>query len=211
MHVQAGHCFLDRAHDREVVVPGEGRVDPALQTHLGRAALPGLLAATHDLLVRHEVRRAAQVCRQLPLRERTEAAAEVTDVRVLDVARDDVRHFVAADLAPELIGGRKDTVALVTPRAEQAHDVLLAELCTSVYRQRVPWDERDSRVLARRPAVLAREPEGIRCAQNRGHYVRVDPLGGDPLWIDRKPRGELEVTAFGAGPEQFELGPGSLR
>src|SRR5580765_6815444 len=141
-------------------------MDSALQTDLGRAALPGLLAAAHDLLVRHEVRRAAQVRRQLPLREGTEPAAEVADVRVLDVARDDVRHRVAADLAPELIGGRKDTVALVSSRAKEAHDFLLAELCTSVDRQRVPRNERDRSVLAWRPAVLAREPERIRCAQN---------------------------------------------
>ena len=177
MHVQAGHRFLDRTDDREVVVACERRMDPALQTDLGRAALPGLLAAAHDLLVRHEVRRAAEVRRQLSLREGTEPAAEVTDVRVLDVARDDVGHLVAADLAPELIGGRKDTVALVPPRAEQANDVLLAELCTSVDRQRVPRDERDPSVLARRPAVLARKPERIGCAQNRRQHVRVDPLG----------------------------------
>src|SRR5580765_2560636 len=113
-------------------------MDSALQADLGRAALPGLLAAAHDLFVRHEVRRAAQVRRQLSLREGAEPAAEVADVRVLDVARDNVGHLVAADLAPELIGGRKNAVALVAPRAEQAHDFLLAELCTSVDRQRVP-------------------------------------------------------------------------
>src|SRR5580765_2666173 len=182
-------------------------MDPALQADLGRAARPGLLAAAHDLLVRHEVRRAAEVRRQLSLREGTEPAAEVADVRVLDVARDDIRHLVAADLAPELICGRKDTVALVPPRAEQAYDFLLAELRTSVDRQRVPWNEGDPSVLARRPEVLAREPKRIRCAQNRRKHVRVNPLGGDPFGIDREPRGELEVAALGGGPEQFELGP----
>src|SRR6185436_16333746 len=121
MHVQAGHRFLDRTHDREVVVAGERRMDPTLQADLSRAALPGLLAAAHDLLMRHEVRRAAQVRRQLSLREGTEPAAEVTDVRVLDVARDDVRHLVTADLAPKLVGGSKDPVALAPPSTKQAH------------------------------------------------------------------------------------------
>src|SRR5204862_2634359 len=117
--------LLDHTHDRDVVVPGEGRMDAALEADLRRAALPRLVAAPHDLLVRHEVRRAAQVRSQLALRERAESAAEVADVRVLDVARDDVGHIVAADLAPEPVGGCENPVALPAPRAEQSHELVL--------------------------------------------------------------------------------------
>ena len=59
VHVQAGNSVFDRPDDGEVVVAGERGMDPALEAHLGRPALPGFLAAPHDLLVRHEVRCAA--------------------------------------------------------------------------------------------------------------------------------------------------------
>src|SRR5439155_27315080 len=108
---------LDRPDDGEVVVAGERGMNAALKAHLGRAALPGFFAAPHDLAVRHEVRRTAQIRGELPFRERTEAAAEVTDVRVLDVARDDIAHLVTAHLAPEPVRGGKHSVAFVTTRA----------------------------------------------------------------------------------------------
>ena len=90
VHVDPRHGVLDRPHDVRVVVARERRMDPALEADLRRAALPRLLGAPNDLLERDEVRRAAQVRRELPLRERAEAAAEVADVRVLDVPGDDV-------------------------------------------------------------------------------------------------------------------------
>ncbi len=101
VHVDLGDFRLDRAHDARVVVAGERGMDPALEADLGRAALPSLPRAADDLLERNEVRRPAQVPRQLPLRERAEAAAEVADVRVLDVPGHDVRDLVAAGLAAE--------------------------------------------------------------------------------------------------------------
>ena len=108
--VQVGQLRADRVHDRGVVVAGERRVDPALEADLGRAAVPRLARPPDDLLVRDEVRRAAQVRRQLPLREGAEAAAEVADVRVLDVPRDDVADLVAADVAAEPVGGGEDAL-----------------------------------------------------------------------------------------------------
>ena len=66
MHVDPGHGRLDRAHDARVVVARERRVDPALEADLGRAALPRLARASHDLLERDEVRRAAQVPASFP-------------------------------------------------------------------------------------------------------------------------------------------------
>ena len=128
VHVDPGHRVTDRAHHARVVVTRERRVDPALQADLGRAALPRLLGSTHDLLERHEIRRPAQVRRELPLRERAEAAAEVADVRVLDVPRDDVGDLVAADLAAKRVGGGADASSLLPARLEEPRDLVLAEL-----------------------------------------------------------------------------------
>ena len=119
VHVDLRHGPLDRPDDVRVVLARERRMDPALQADLRRPALPRLLGAPHDLVERDEVRRAAQVRRELPLRERAEAAAEVADVRVLDVPGHDVGDLVAADLPPKGIGGGADT-RLPPPRAPRA-------------------------------------------------------------------------------------------
>ena len=105
VHVQIGQLALDRLDDLDVVVAGERGVDPALQADLDGAALPRLAAAADDLVERDEVGRAAQVLGQLPLRKGAKAAAEVADVGVVDVARDDVGDLVAVRLAPQLVGG----------------------------------------------------------------------------------------------------------
>ena len=159
----SGTRCLDRGDDLRVVVAGEGRVDAALQAHLGGAALPRLDRAPHDLLHRHEERRPAQVLGELALRERAEAALEVADVRVLDVPGDDVADLVAADLAPEPVGGGEHALALVAARREQPHELVLAELVAcQLERHRVaPDEERHRHGLARRPTVLAREAERV--------------------------------------------------
>src|SRR5205807_822308 len=88
--------------------------------------------------------------------ERAEAAAEVADVRVLDVPRDDVADLVAADLAPQAIGGREDALALLAARAEEPHELALAELVARVERQHAARDhERDAAGLVPRPPVAA--------------------------------------------------------
>ncbi len=161
VHVHLRHRVLDRAHDRLVVVAVERRMDPALQAHLGRAAIPRLDDAARDLVERHEERRPAQVRRELALRERAEAAAEVADVRVLDVARDDVGDVVAAHLAPQPVGGREHALALLAARAEEARDLVLAELVARVERQRVARHERHVDRDRPAPSVLAREAEPV--------------------------------------------------
>ena len=134
---RSGSSVLDRVDDGRVVLAGERRMDPALQADLGRAAVPRLPRAPDDLLVRDEVRRAAQVRRQLPLREGAEAAAEVADVRVLDVPGDDVADLVAADLAPQPVGRGEHALALVAAGAEEPHELVLPQLAGRVDRQRV--------------------------------------------------------------------------
>src|SRR5919197_5716095 len=143
-------------------------MDAALQADLGRAALPRLLAAAHDLLHRDEIGGSAEVPRELALGERTEAAAEVADVRVLDVPRDDVADLVAADFAPESIGGRVDALALRTARLEQSRQLVLPELLPGeAVRRRVTADDEGNRPgLARRPAILAREPHRVSRTQH---------------------------------------------
>ncbi len=128
VHVQVRHLALHRAHDVEVEVAGERRVDAALQADLGRAAVPCLARPAGDLVERHEVRRAAQVLRQAALREGAEAAAEVADVGVVDVPRDDVGDDVAVDLAPHRVGGVEHRAQTRPARAEQGHGRVLVEL-----------------------------------------------------------------------------------
>ena len=62
----------------------------------------------------------AQVRRQLALREGAEAAAEVADVRVVDVPRDDVGDRVAADLAAKRVGRARPRAAGPRPRASKS-------------------------------------------------------------------------------------------
>src|SRR5438552_10409228 len=157
MHVQPRDRVADRAHDGEVVLTGKGRMDPALEAHLRGAARPGLLAAADDLLVRDEVRRAAEIRSELSFRKRAEPAAEVTHVRVLDVAGDDVRDLVAANLSPQPVRSREHALALVAARAKQTHELFLPELGARVDGQSVSRDERNADVLPGRPAVLACE------------------------------------------------------
>ena len=185
--------------DLGVVVAREGRVDPALQAHLGGAALPRLLRAAHDLVHRHEEGRAAQVLGELALRERAEAALEVTDVRVLDVPRHDVGDLVAAHLAPQPIGSSEHPLPLAAAGREQPHDLVPAELLADeLERDRIATDEeRHLDGLAGRPAILAGEAERVRGTAHGGRDGRVDPAVevGDVLGIERQPRGERELRA----------------
>ena len=174
VHVQVGHRVLDRAHDRDVVVAVEGRMDPALEADLGRAALPRLLGAAHDLLVRDEVRRAAQVRRELALRERAEAAAEVADVRVLDVPRHDVGDDVAVHLAPQPRRRRRRRAA--APSRARGRGARSRPRRARRRRRRGSGSRADDERarapgLARRPAVLAREPERVRRAQHARQHA----------------------------------------
>src|SRR5262249_5841637 len=91
--------------DREIRRTGVFRVDAALHTHLGGAALPGLLDPPPDLREIEVVGPAPQILAELALRESAELTAEVADVGVVDVAGYDVADHVAVDLSPEPVGG----------------------------------------------------------------------------------------------------------
>src|SRR5262249_4297565 len=126
--MEAWNGFADRLTDIEVEVAREARVDPALQADLHRAAIPRLTGPADDLVQRHEVRATAEVRGQLAFRERAEPAAEVTDVRVVDVARHDVRDVVARDLLPKAVGGGGDDSRVAATGAEDGDDVVLVEV-----------------------------------------------------------------------------------
>jgi len=146
VYMQLGEHLLDRTANVEVEVAGEPGMDAALQADLGGAAVPGLFAAADDLVERDEVGRPAEVGRQLPLGERAEPAAEVADVRVVDVAGDDVGDRVAADLAAELVGSGDDGREVLAAGAEQLGDVVFVELdLPANLRQSVTDRRRDGR------------------------------------------------------------------
>ncbi len=129
--------------------------------------------APDDLAVRDEVGLAAEVRGELPLREGAEAAAEVADVRVLDVARDDVGDDVAVDLAAQAVGGGEDALALLAAGAEEAHDLLLVELAARPGAAAGRGGRRRAARLglARRPGVLAGEPERVGAAQHARQHA----------------------------------------
>ena len=214
VHVDPGHGVLDRPDDVRVVVAREGRMDPALEADLGRAALPRLLGAPHDLLERDEIRGAAQVRRQLALREGAEAAAEVADVRVLDVPGHDVADLVAADLAAQAVGSSADACGLSPAGFEETRDLVLAEVGPGeLERKRVgAHDERDVTRFARCPCVVAREAARI----GRSSYVRgdlgIDPTLeiGDVLGVERKARSKLDPAACRRLAQSLDLGPRRL-
>ena len=153
-------------------------MDPALEADLGRAALPRLLGAPDDLVQRHQVGGPAEVRRELPLREGAEAAAEVADVRVLDVPGHDVRDLVAARPRAGAGRPRRRPARRSSPRARRRRgELVLAELVAGeLERERVAAErERRRGVDAGRPAPLAREPGRVRRAQHRRQHGRVEP------------------------------------
>ena len=92
VHVHLGHPPLHRARrDRSTPSPGSsGSIPPCMQTSVA-PSVPGLGGAVGDLVERQRV----GVGVGTPLREGAEAAADVADVREVDVPVDDVRHVVA--------------------------------------------------------------------------------------------------------------------
>ena len=123
-----GHGVLHRADDVEVEVAVEGRVDTALQAHLGRPALSRLDGPLGDVVEGEQVRRAPQVQRQRPLGEPAERALEGAHVGVVDVAVHHVGDGVADHVAPDLVGCRRDRGHLGATGAEQGDDLRLADL-----------------------------------------------------------------------------------
>src|SRR5438093_1068067 len=88
---------------------------PNMIVAVDRPAGPGLLGTADDLVERDEVRGPAEVRGEPALREGAEAAAEVADVRVVHVPRDDVGDRVAADLATQVVRRPHDGSESIAP------------------------------------------------------------------------------------------------
>src|SRR3954447_11798341 len=112
MHMHARKGLFDRAADREIGRAGIFRVDAALQADFGGAALPRLLAAPDDLVQVQIVGPAAQILAELAFREGAELAAEITDIRIVNIARNYIGHGVARYCATQTVGGGADLVEI---------------------------------------------------------------------------------------------------
>ena len=156
--------------------------------------------------------RAAQVRRQPALRERAEAAAEVADVRVLDVPRHDVADLVAADLAPEPVGRGEDALPLLAARAEEAHELLLARARRSSPPAARRARRRRGRRRSRRDATASSRasPSASEARSAVGQHLRVEPGAREVAGIDREPRDEREPARARRRRQPLELGPGRL-
>ena len=115
--VDAGHGGLHRPHHVDVEVAVEGRVDAALEAHLGRAPRGRLGGALGDVVEGEQVGRSAQVQRQRALGEPAERAPEGADVGVVDVAVDDVGD-VSPTASRRSSSASSATAATSGPRAE---------------------------------------------------------------------------------------------
>ena len=202
--VDVGHRFLDRAADRKIGGAGIFRVNPALHTDFGRAAVPRFLDPPLDLREIEVIRPAAQIFAELALRECAELAAEIADVGVVDVAGHDIAHHVAIDPLPQLVGRPAHRIELVTARPEEPDYIRFVERLSGrgsfQRRCQLPlthpalraWSplsrtagEGDERSEAREgrwfdtgsgyPIVRPREPLRINRAQHRRAQRGIDP------------------------------------
>ena len=117
-----GTASFTALQDLDVGVARVVRVNAALHAHFGGAAVPAFARAALDFVERQIVGTAAQVLRQFALRECAELAFEVADVRVVDVAVDDVADHIAIDVAANRVGRVDDRGEVVAARIEQTHD-----------------------------------------------------------------------------------------
>ncbi len=157
------------------------------------------------------------------LGEGAEAATEIADVGVVDVAIDDVAHDVAADRLTQGIGGAGDMAVVGIACREQAHDLGMVEPLAG---GRAVDDAGDLRIdlarqdlrrgrrlgIAGRPVIVARKAFGVAHAP----HLRGD-LGGEPGvgragigGIDREPV-DQQLAHVGGEPRQLgEDGPRRL-
>ncbi len=218
MDMHAGHRLAHRAADFEIMIAGIFGMDAALHADFGGAALPGFRRAAHDLLGREVVGRAAQVGRQLAFGEGAEAAAEVADVGVVDVAHDGVRHGVADHLAPQRIGGLSHRREIAAASGEQTDDVSFAEIVAA--RRAVDKGGEAGTRPHRRPRQ--RLDVGLRQLHHQAtpplaHRQRARPQGRiDPAFvldiarIDREPLGQHFAVGCTFGRKGLELRPWPL-
>src|ERR1700690_901728 len=134
------------------------------------------------------VRSTAQILAQLAFRERAELAAEIADVRVVDIAIDDVADAVAGHRRAKPVRRLADPPEILPARREEPDDFVLEEF---VPRARALDDglNRRSRTSQSRsapirrwrgggaghPRIRASESVGIDAAQDLSAHGRIEP------------------------------------
>src|SRR5215469_6826041 len=176
--MNVGYRVLDRAANRKIRRSRIFRVDAPLQAYLGRAALPGFFDPPPDLRKIEVIRPATQVFAELALGECAELAAEVADIRVVDVAGYDIADNIAVNPLPELIRGAADRFKPSAARREELHDLGFADCfsrCGAIEDQpQLPLTFPLRRPL---PRPVCGEKGGV-----RGNHDRwFDTSAGDPL------------------------------
>ena len=156
MHVDVRRGTPRGLHDRQVGVAGVARVDAALQAHFRRPARLRLRHALADLGEVEVVAGAAQRARAAALGERAEPAGIGADVRVVDVAIDDVGDGVAVDRGPQRVGRRHHAREILAVGAEQPLDLGLR-----------PGASRGSRDRARHRVACSPAPRAAAAAAGR--------------------------------------------
>ena len=238
MHVHSRDCLFYCATDVEVGLARVLRVNAALHADLGRSPVPRLGGAAHYFVETEIVQLAAQVLAHLSLRESAELAFEVTHVRVVDVAVDDVGHDVAVDLRANRVGRLTDGAELTAARREETDDRGLVERLAldgplestgqlgrlavarphsmaSVTRldelQVVLRWRRHER--ARRPLVDTRESFGVDPTKHRRSHCLVQPSLPlqRVLGVDGEALDQKLAGRLGLPGQMVELGPGSFR
>ena len=170
VHVHVGHRVLHGAGDVDVVVAVEVGVDAALQRHLGGAHLPRLGGALGDVVERQQVRRAAQVQRQRPLREAAELALERAHVGVVDVAVVHPRDGVADRLVAQFVGQLGDRRHLGAAGPEQRDDLRRSR---PPGRRCTPASTSPTAPVRTRRAVAPAAARGGGCVAPEYHCVRA--------------------------------------
>src|ERR1022692_2431374 len=98
-------------------------MDAALQTYLGRTRGRRLERAVRHFVEFEIVSRAAQILGPAAFRERAETAVIQTDVRVVDIAIDDVGNRIAHRLATQAVRCGNYLIEVATLDADEGHDM----------------------------------------------------------------------------------------
>ena len=120
VHVRQG--LLDRPANGKVRLAGVAGVDASLHADFSGTPVPCLTRAPHNLVHTKIIGRATQILTHFTLREGAELAAEIADIRVINVAVHNVGDDVAAHTLPQTICRGANGGELVPPRPEESHD-----------------------------------------------------------------------------------------
>jgi hypothetical protein len=93
-------------------------MNPALHANFRGTPSPRLCSTAADLLESEIVWFAAKRSGRFAFRERAKTAFIFADVRIIDIAVDNISHYVAAYFVPEAISGARDFHYLAIARAK---------------------------------------------------------------------------------------------